>query len=100
MVAFGAERPWRYVCEENMEICPADNRDLDIDLEPEWTTDVKSEMFQPPDDLVLRHGGELEDDGITMNCLGELKVGIFSLGITDCFDHKPVLQITLITNPL
>ena len=74
MVAFGAERPWRYVCEENLEPCPEDNRNLDIDLEPEWTVDVENGKYKAPDDLLLRHGGDLEDDGTTVNCLKELKV--------------------------
>ena len=77
MVAFGGERPWRYVCEENLELCPENNRDLDIDLEPEWTTDLKNGKYHPPDELLLRHGDQLEDDGVTENCLGELKVRTF-----------------------
>jgi hypothetical protein len=77
MVAFGGERPWRYVCEENLELCPQDNRDLDVDLEPEWTTNAKNGAYQPPDELLLRHGGQLEDDGVTENCLEELKVRRF-----------------------
>eukprot|EP00532_Pseudo-nitzschia_australis_P000440 CAMPEP_0168188126 /NCGR_PEP_ID=MMETSP0139_2-20121125/15456_1 /TAXON_ID=44445 /ORGANISM="Pseudo-nitzschia australis, Strain 10249 10 AB" /LENGTH=794 /DNA_ID=CAMNT_0008110493 /DNA_START=125 /DNA_END=2509 /DNA_ORIENTATION=+ len=73
MVAFGGERPWRYVCEENLELCPKENRDLDIDLEPEWTTDVKNAKYVPSDELRLRHGEKLEDDGLTAKCLGEIK---------------------------
>jgi len=79
MVAFGGERPWRYVCEENLELCPQENRDLDVDLEPEWTTDAKNGTYQPPDELLLRHGGQLEDDGVTENCLEELKNAINSI---------------------
>ena len=77
MVAFGGERPRRYVCEENLELCPKENRDLDIDLEPEWTTDVKNVKYVPSDELRLRHGEELEDDGLTAKCLGEIKVRLF-----------------------
>jgi len=74
MVAFGGERPWRYVCEENLELCPQENRDLDVDLEPEWIADVSKGTFLPPDELILRHGDQLEDDGLTEKCLGEIKV--------------------------
>jgi hypothetical protein len=74
MVAFGGERPWRYVCEENLELCPKENRDLDIDLELEWTIDAKTGAYQPSDELLLRHGDQVGDDGVTENCLGELKV--------------------------
>ena len=77
LVAFGGERPWRYVCEENLELCPRENRDLDIDLESEWTRDVKHGTYQAPDELILRHGGQLEDEGITEDCLEELKVQKF-----------------------
>ncbi len=91
MVAFGAERPWRYVCEENLEICPKEDRELDIDLEPEWTVDAESGKYQPPEELSLRHGGQLEDDGITENCLEELKVRIFCL---------PVVRVSLVKGPL
>eukprot|EP00534_Pseudo-nitzschia_fraudulenta_P005851 CAMPEP_0201177128 /NCGR_PEP_ID=MMETSP0851-20130426/106649_1 /ASSEMBLY_ACC=CAM_ASM_000631 /TAXON_ID=183588 /ORGANISM="Pseudo-nitzschia fraudulenta, Strain WWA7" /LENGTH=814 /DNA_ID=CAMNT_0047460667 /DNA_START=71 /DNA_END=2512 /DNA_ORIENTATION=- len=73
MVAFGAERRWRYVCEENLEPCAQENRDLDIDLEPEWTKDDKKGMYKPPDELLLRHGYTLEDDGVTELCLEEIK---------------------------
>ena len=74
MVAFGGERPWRYVCEENLQVCPEDERSLDIDLEPEWTIDPKNGKYQSPDDLLLRHGGALDDDGVTQDCLKEMKV--------------------------
>mmetsp|Transcript_7676 Transcript_7676/g.19122 ORF Transcript_7676/g.19122 Transcript_7676/m.19122 type:complete len:806 (-) Transcript_7676:887-3304(-) len=82
MVAFGGERPWRYVCEENLEVCPKENRDIDVDLEPEWTTDPKNKKYVPSDELKLRHGEQLEDDGLTENCLKEIKNttnNIFSL---------------------
>ena len=74
MVAFGGERPWRYVCEENLELCPPENRDVDVDLELEWTSDVTNGAYLPPDELILRHGDQLEDDGLTEKCLGEIKV--------------------------
>jgi hypothetical protein len=74
MIAFGGERAWRYVCEENLEPCPIENRNIDVDLEPEWTYDSALGEYNPPDDLVLRHGGQLNDDGMTEKCLKELKV--------------------------
>ena len=74
VVAFGEGRPWRYVCEENLELCPEDDRNLDIDLEPGWTTDFENGNYIPPDELSLRHGGDLEDEGLTRNCLEELRV--------------------------
>eukprot|EP00536_Pseudo-nitzschia_multiseries_P017624 jgi/Psemu1/264412/estExt_Genewise1Plus.C_16840009 len=73
MVAFGGERSWRYVCEENLEVCPKESRDIDVDLEPEWTTDLKNAKYIPSDELKLRHGEQLEDDGLTEKCLEEIR---------------------------
>jgi hemimethylated DNA binding protein len=79
LVAFGGERPWRYVCEENLEACPGNNRSIDVDLEPEWSYDSSSGTYNPPNDLVFRHGGNLKDDGITEKCLQEMKDAIIFL---------------------
>jgi len=79
MVAFGGERSWRYVCEENLELCPRDSRDIEVDLEPEWSYDAAACSYLPPDDLILRHGGQLNDEGLTEKCLQEIKTSIDSL---------------------
>lgn len=78
MVAFGGERAWRYVCEANLEACPIESRNIDVDLEPEWSYDAIEGKYVPPDDLVFRHGGQLNDDGVTEKCLKELKVSATS----------------------
>jgi hemimethylated DNA binding protein len=80
MTAFGGERPWRYVCEDNLELCPSEIRDLDVDLEPAWISDATTGIYRPPDELILRHGNQLEDDGLTEKCLQEIKVRF-------CFAH-------------
>lgn len=49
--AFGGERPSRYACEENLEACPRHNRDIDVDLAPEWDFDSSDKVYIPPDDL-------------------------------------------------
>jgi hypothetical protein len=74
MAAFGGERSWRYVCEENLEPCPIENRNIDVDLEPEWSFDASLGAYSPSQDIMLRHGGDLEDDGMTESCLEEIKV--------------------------
>jgi hypothetical protein len=74
LIAFGRERAWRYVCEKNLEPCPMENRNIDVDLAPEWIYNSAAGVYIPPDDLVFRHGGQLNDDGVTENCLKELKV--------------------------
>jgi hypothetical protein len=86
MIAFGRERSWRYVCEKNLEPCPNEQRNIDVDLEPEWMYDSAAGMYIPPDDLVFRHGGQLNDDGLTERCLRELRVSV-NLFLSKNFFH-------------
>jgi heat shock protein HspQ len=53
--AFGGERSLRYVCEENLEICPADRRNIDVDLGPDWERYRSDGVYIPPDDLKVSH---------------------------------------------
>lgn len=74
VAVFGGERPWRYVCEANLECCPEGRRGIDVDLEPEWTYDSTRGEFLPPDLIKFRHGCDLEDYGVTQRCLEEIRV--------------------------
>ena len=76
--AFGHERPFRYVCQENLELCDVENsataavvpsslsskRNLELDLDDGWTItnhgteDVK---YLPSGELKFQHGEQLED---------------------------------------
>lgn len=53
--AFGQERPFRYCCEENLEICPESelNMDVSIDEMDDWVIDDASDtlMYTPPDEV-------------------------------------------------
>ena len=49
--AFGGERSWRYVCEANLEI--SRERDVEIDLEPEWLLDRSNMRYNPPADILV-----------------------------------------------
>jgi hemimethylated DNA binding protein len=49
--AFGGERPFRYVCEANLEPCPRNRTLLNVDLDPEWEMDHAGARYAPPDDL-------------------------------------------------
>jgi hemimethylated DNA binding protein len=91
--AFGGERSSRYVCEENLEICPVEQRRIDVDLEPEWEFNHADRVYIPPDDLKVRravyipelcllyishflqfkYGEDLDDDGMTERCLKEIR---------------------------
>merc|ERR1711935_739871 len=71
--AFGAERPSRYVCEENLAVCPEGRRMIDVDLDAEWRYDLTEKKYLPPLDLKFKSGLDLEDDGISESCLTELR---------------------------
>lgn len=62
---FGNERPSRYVCEENLELCPEHERTtMDVDLEPEWIYNHSDGRYEPPDDLkvcFVRTGDRLRE---------------------------------------
>jgi hemimethylated DNA binding protein len=90
---FGGERSSRYVCEENLDVCPFEQRQMDVDLEPEWEFNHADRVYIPPDDLKVRgavyipelcllyishfvqfkYGEDLEDDGMTERCLKEIR---------------------------
>ena len=74
VAAFGVERPHRYVCEENLESCPKDERRIDVDLQPDWTYDSTLGRYLPPDVIQFRHGDDLDDDGMNQRCLEEMRV--------------------------
>lgn len=84
--AFGSERPSRYVCEANLEVCPENRRlDLQVDMDPHWTFDHTDFTYIPPDDLKFKHGEDLEDDGTTEKCLEEMKVSRNQQRMRDTF---------------
>lgn len=74
--AFGAERPFRYVCEDNLEICPANDRLLEVDMEPGWERVIEGDAvggvaaaggvggwrYEPPDELKFKFAENLGDD--------------------------------------
>jgi len=80
--AFGGERPSRYVCEANLEICPASERNIDVDLEPEWEFRHAEGRYIPPDDIKFKYGWDLEDEGITKQCLIELRDALTCLFVS------------------
>jgi hemimethylated DNA binding protein len=72
ILAFGGERSVRYVCEENLESCPEQERTLAVDMEPVWTK-LATGHYSPPMETQYRYGGDLEDDGVTEGCLVQLQ---------------------------
>jgi hemimethylated DNA binding protein len=71
--AFGGERVMRYVCEANLEACDENKRLLDVDLDPEWKLDASNGSYIPPVQARFKHGEDLDDDGVTEQCLAKLQ---------------------------
>jgi hemimethylated DNA binding protein len=71
--AFGAQRSSRYVCQANLEVCPLSERKIDVDLVPEWEFNSTKGLYSPPDDIKFKYGKDLGDDGLTKQCLMELR---------------------------
>jgi hemimethylated DNA binding protein len=77
--AFGAERPVRYVCQENLEECPADQRRIDADLEPQdWTWDPATTRYAPSDALRYKYAEDAanEDDGATERGMAKVQEAV------------------------
>lgn len=49
--AFGGERSFRYVCEENLELCPRHRTAIDVDLDLDWENDAQEARYTAPYDL-------------------------------------------------
>jgi hemimethylated DNA binding protein len=49
--AFGGERPFRYVCEDNLEFCPRHRTLVDVDLDLDWENDTTEARYIAPYDL-------------------------------------------------
>jgi len=89
--AFGGERPFRYVCEENLERCPRQRTILEVDLDPEWKNDPKTASYVPTQDLKFKHGEDIDDDGMTEQCLEALHKDIshFYVAQRGLLDQNP-----------
>jgi hemimethylated DNA binding protein len=73
--AFGQERPFRYVCQENLEVCPESEQDIEVNLDEEWSSSSGEADFKPSDSLKFRHAETIgDDDNVIIACLNELQV--------------------------
>jgi heat shock protein HspQ len=72
--AFGAERPFRYVCEANLEACPRERSFIDVDMEPEWTRRSDEARYDAPDDARFKYAVDSEEDELTAECLTSIMV--------------------------
>lgn len=57
VTAFGAVRTMRYVCEANLEVCPVEDADIDLDIMgmvPGWYFDDLLQRYVPSDEVKVR----------------------------------------------
>ena len=72
--AFGGERPFRYVCEANLEHCPRERSFIDVDLEPGWQRKSTNPEYTPPDDVRFKFAVYPDNEDITASCLTSIMV--------------------------
>jgi len=72
--AFGGERPFRYVCDENLEKCPPNRTLLEVDLDSDdWQWDQSKGKYLAPDELKLKYAEDIGDDNTTASCMVSMK---------------------------
>ena len=73
--AFGAERPFRYVCEANLEECPAERSFIDVDISAEkWSRRPTEAKYDVPYDARFKYAEDSEEDNVTAECLTAIMV--------------------------
>jgi len=72
--AFGGVRPFRYVCEANLEACPRERSFIEVDLEPEWVREAGESRYDAPDDAKFKYAHDSDEDELTAECLSSILV--------------------------
>lgn len=78
--AFGQERPFRYVCQDNLVICPPNEQDIEVSLDEGWSASEGGLEFKPPNDLKFCHSERVPNDNIVVTCLNDLQTHL-----NECF---------------
>jgi len=73
--AFGSERSFRYVCEENLDLCPDKERLLSsVDLDDGWSFDKKTWKYLPPQDAMFKYAEDMgPNENDIVACIENLK---------------------------
>jgi hypothetical protein len=79
--AFGQERPFRYVCQENLEWCPENHLDVEVILDEGWSASDGRNEFVAPDVLRFSHFEKIQEEDIIDACFNDLQVS-YSIYIT------------------
>mmetsp|Transcript_491 Transcript_491/g.837 ORF Transcript_491/g.837 Transcript_491/m.837 type:complete len:730 (-) Transcript_491:345-2534(-) len=77
--AFGAVRTMRYVCEANLEVCPVEDADIDLDIMemvPGWSFDDSLQRYVPSDEVKFEYGEVIEEENIMMRSMELLEEGL------------------------
>jgi hemimethylated DNA binding protein len=92
--AFGGERPLRYVCEENLEECPANRKMIDVSLQSEWGRNPSDGSYVAPSELRFKYGEDLEDDGATERCMNRIQdeLSNWQIGARESTIDDPVIK--------
>lgn len=99
--AFGQERPFRYVCQENLILCPEHELDIEVTLDEGWSASDGNQEFVAPDALKFSHFEEFAEDEIIDACLKDLQINYnrFFIDIRnsvneECssIDHLPTME--------
>ena len=73
-------RPFRYVCEANLEECPAERSFIDVDMAPEkWTRRPTESKYDVPDDARFKYAEDSKEDDVTAECLTSIMVRTITL---------------------
>lgn len=71
--AFGGERPMRYVCQENLETCPQDQRDFQVDMDPGWNKNPYDGNYTPPVVSQFKYGGASDIETLFEQCMEKIE---------------------------
>ncbi len=107
--AFGSERRYRYVCQENLERCPVDEcKDIELELDDGWsiqkagTSDVE---YVAPDQLKFQHAERLDNeeaDETFQKCMENLLMNVHTslVGMREKSDDHCHMQLDDLFNLL
>lgn len=94
MRVFGGERGLRYVCQENLAVCPPDETDVEIEFEDEeWKREEVPGVgfrYRAPGQLLFKYAQEEGDAGkITERCMNQILKMINTWQYQACTDTVP-----------
>jgi len=71
---FGGPRSFRYVCQENLELCKSTELSVEELNSSEWKWDTVKQSYDPSDEMRFLYGEDLESDKTIELCLNDIRV--------------------------